>query len=101
MANLRRTEGLAFGTSGSPSRTPPPGTLLQLASDARLAAEAQVGLAVVATERGADTTVRIGIDGVAGRVTERRAAFMGGEQGRLRAALVAAAVLREYLQAAS
>jgi nicotinamide-nucleotide amidase len=64
-----------------------------LARRVREAAPADVGLAVIARERGADTTVSIAIADGRETFRERRMAFLGGEQGRRRAALVGAAAL--------
>jgi hypothetical protein len=59
----------------------------------RDASGADVGIAVVAVERGGDMTVRIAVS--AGRTTSEveRLAFLGGEQGRRRAANLACAEL--------
>lgn len=74
-----------------------PGDLEALAHEVRAAAAADVGLAVTLRPEGSDTTVLIAVDTDAGAKTERRLAFLGGEQGRLRAALLAAGVLWEAL----
>jgi nicotinamide-nucleotide amidase len=76
-----------------------PGDLDVMAGDVRAAAGADVGLAVRIHPAGSDTTVTIAIDTEAGTRTEERLAFLGNEQGRLRAALNAAAVLWEALGA--
>lgn len=73
------------------------GDLEAMAGHVRSAAGADVGVAVTLRPEGSDTTVLIAIDTDAGTTTERRLAFLGGEQGRLRAALLAAAVLWETL----
>jgi nicotinamide-nucleotide amidase len=73
------------------------GDLDVIAGDARAVAGADVGLAVRIHPAGSDTTVTIAIDTEHGTRTEERLAFLGGEQGRLRAALNAAAVLWEAL----
>jgi nicotinamide-nucleotide amidase len=73
------------------------GDLDVMAGDARAAAGADVGLAVRIEAEGSDTAVLVAIDTEAGTRTERRLAFLGGEQGRIRAALIAAAVLWEAL----
>ncbi len=86
-ARLRRTESLAADpTDGSPE-------LAQLADRAREAAGCEVGVAVHARPRGEDTAVSVVVASPRGTHHERRLAFLGGTQGRSRAALVAAAVL--------
>ena len=70
-----------------------PEDLEGLAREIRGAAESHVGLAVRIRPEGSDTTVLVAIDSPDGTRTEKRLAFLGGEQGRLRAALLAAAVL--------
>lgn len=61
---------------------------------------AEVGIAVSTRASGADTGVTIGVATPDGTRTERHVAFQGGEQGRLRAALLAASVLLGQLRAA-
>jgi hypothetical protein len=69
----------------------------RFARDVRVRAGAEIGLAVEARERAGDTRVRIVIDGV-GRARHRAStAFLGGEQGRRRAAVAACAALWEAL----
>ena len=63
-------------------------------------AAATVGLAVDARPRGDDTVVTIGIATPLGLERERRLGFLGGSQGRSRAALLAAAALLRRLRAA-
>lgn len=75
--------------------------LVRLAEDARRAAGADVGLALVAAPRGGDTGVHAAVVDPAGEHVERRLAFLGGPQGRGRAALAAAHVLLARLAAAS
>ncbi len=58
---------------------------------------ADVGLAILARVRGADTGVGIGVTTPDGTRGVERVAFLGGEQGRLRAGLAAAHVLLETL----
>jgi nicotinamide-nucleotide amidase len=67
--------------------------VLELAERARVDAGAQVGLAVRTRERGGDTAVTVGVVTPRGSHRERRMAVLGGHNGRLRAALVAAGVL--------
>jgi hypothetical protein len=64
-------------------------------------AGADVGCAVTIRARGDDTAVSVAIVSPQGEHAERRLAFLGGEQGRLRAALVAGDVLLRELRRAS
>jgi nicotinamide-nucleotide amidase len=73
--------------------------IAHLAETVRAAGHSDIGLAVEARESGRDMTVDIAIASPAGVTTERRTVFMGGQQGRLRAALTAAAVLWASLRA--
>jgi hypothetical protein len=57
-------------------------------------------MAVRAMARGDDTAVSVAIVSPAGAHRERRLAFLGGAQGRARAALTAAAVLHATLMSA-
>jgi nicotinamide-nucleotide amidase len=70
------------------------------AVDVRSATGAEVGLVVRATEEGDDTSVTVAVATPEGTHRERRLAFLGGAQGRSRAALTAAAVLLARLRAA-
>ena len=72
--------------------------LSALADTVRLAAGADVGLAVRAMPRGEDTAVTVTVHTPAGDRTERRLAFMGGSIGRSRAAMAAASVLLTALR---
>src|SRR3990172_2415019 len=72
--------------------------LTTLAREARDAAGADVGLAVRAWTRGGDMAVSIAVVDPAGEHAERRVAFLAGEMGRTRAALLAAAVLQGRLR---
>jgi hypothetical protein len=84
---LRRTESLTADSNGG-------GPVLEhLAEAARDAAGCDVGVAVRAAPRGEDTAVTVVVVTPRGTHTERRLAFLGGAQGRSRAALTAAAVL--------
>jgi nicotinamide-nucleotide amidase len=65
---------------------------------ARVAAGADVGLAVRAVPRGEDTAVTVTVRTPSGERTERRLAFMGGSIGRRRAAMAAASVLLTALR---
>ncbi len=70
-----------------------PGDLRRAAAAVRDAAAADIGLAMRVHARGGDTAVTIGLalPGASRRVT--RTAFMGGDAGRRRAAILAAAEL--------
>ena len=84
---LRRTESLAADpTDGAAG-------LERLAEEARDAGSCEVGVAVRAGPRGDDTAVSVVVASPHGLHRERRLAFLGGAQGRSRAALTAAAVL--------
>jgi nicotinamide-nucleotide amidase len=69
------------------------------AGQVRTDAGASVGLAVTVRERGGDTAVSVAVATASRLVRRRSRAFLGGGQGRARAALVAAAVLLEVLRA--
>jgi hypothetical protein len=60
---------------------------------------ADIGLALYAREARGDTHVRIAITTEGGTREEQRVAFLGGEDGRRRAALAACAVLWTLLAA--
>ena len=72
--------------------------LARFAQRAREHGGSEVGLAVRATPRDGDTTVSIAIVSPMGERHKRRLVFLGGAQGRSRAALAAAAVLLEALR---
>ena len=72
--------------------------LERLADDARIAAAADVGLAVRALPRGEDTAVSVTVRTPNGDWSERRLAFLGGSIGRSRAAMTAASVLLNALR---
>ena len=59
---------------------------------------ADIGLAVRARERAGDTAVSIAISGDGPTIRVTRTAFLGGEEGRRRAALVACAELWRRLR---
>jgi nicotinamide-nucleotide amidase len=61
-------------------------------------APAEVGLAVEAQPRRGDTAVNVAVVDPRGTKRERRLAFLGGEQGRARAALTAASILLARLR---
>ena len=76
---------------------------IDIGAEARFVAEASkatVGLAVMARPRGDDTAVTIGLASPAGTERERRLGFLGGSQGRSRAAVLAAAAVLRRLRAA-
>ncbi|MDQ2964426.1 MAG: molybdopterin-binding protein [Chloroflexota bacterium] len=83
---LRRSESLAADSSDAAA-------LERLAEAARETAGCDVGVAVRAAPRGEDTAVTVVVVTPQRTHTERRLAFLGGAQGRSRAALTAAAVL--------
>jgi hypothetical protein len=61
----------------------------------------EVGLAVEVRARGGDTAVSVAVVDPGGEHRERRIAFLGGDQGRARAALNAAAILLARLEPAA
>jgi nicotinamide-nucleotide amidase len=67
--------------------------LLALANRARVAGGSDVGVAVEIRAHGADTSVLMGMAGPEREHAERTVAFLGGQQGRARAALNTAAFL--------
>lgn len=67
--------------------------LLSEVRDLRERSGAQVALGVHAADRGGDTDVAIVVVTPAGEHIEHRTAFLGGANGRMRAALAAASVL--------
>lgn len=76
------------GTDGAPLSG-----LERAADRVRSAAGADVGIAVSARPRGRDTGVSVAVVTPVGSHRERRVAFLGGRQGRVRAALAAAHVV--------
>jgi len=76
----------------------PSARLLTAARDVRERTGAEVGLALRARERGPDTVVSVAVVTPTREHAERRMAFLGGSQGRTRAALTAAAVLLAVLR---
>jgi nicotinamide-nucleotide amidase len=70
---------------------------MHLAERVRRAGASDVGLAVEVRPRGGDTAVSVAIVDPRGEHRERRLAFLGGEHGRSRAALAAAAILHARL----
>jgi hypothetical protein len=69
-----------------------------LAERVRDAGGTEVGFAVEVRPRGGDTAVSVAVVDPRGHHRERRLAFLGGDQGRARAALNAAAILLERLR---
>jgi len=95
---------LAFAESLAERPRPHDGraaTLEHLATQVRKLGGSEVGLAVEARPRRGDTAVTIAIVDPGGRHRERRIVFLGGTQGRSRAAVAAAAVLVKRLQTAA
>jgi nicotinamide-nucleotide amidase len=76
-------------------------TLTDLAREIRGRAGVEVGLAVRARARGADTAVTVAVMTPDSEHRETRRAFLGGSHGRTRAALIAASVLFVALRDAS
>jgi len=72
--------------------------LAELAAAVRADGHSDVGLAVVARPRGADTAVSIAVATPYGTTQRRSIAFLGGDQGRSRAALGSASLLLEVLR---
>ena len=70
-----------------------PGDLRQAAEAARQAASADIGMAMRVRPRGVDLAVGIGLARSGGTTRVTRMAFIGGEAGRRRAAVIAAAEL--------
>jgi nicotinamide-nucleotide amidase len=73
-------------------------SLLDLARGIRERAGADVGLAVHARERGADTAVTVAVVTPSSEHRETRRTFLGGSHGRTRAALTTAGVLFTLLR---
>ncbi len=86
-------------TVGAARQPGGPGEPALSAARIRTEAGADVGLAVAVRQRGADSAVSLAV-ATPDRVVRRRSiAFLGGDQGRLRSALMAAAFLLEVLRA--
>ncbi len=90
-------DGAAGGPPAIEEHDPASRRMEYLAGWARDAASCQVGLAVEARPHGKDLTVRVAVVTPDGTTSERRLAFMGGPQGRSRAALTAASILLSRL----
>lgn len=87
--------GAQFFAAGELVRLAEP--LKHLAQTVRRWAGADIGLAVRAAERDADTAVSVAIDSSTGTQFEERTVFLGGAEGRRRSAIAACAVLLDYL----
>jgi nicotinamide-nucleotide amidase len=70
---------------------------VQAAERARAEAGTDVGLALVSRRRGEDTAATVGVATPLRTHRERRVVFLGGAQGRQRAAVAAAAILHTTL----
>jgi nicotinamide-nucleotide amidase len=95
---LRVSESLAEGTATARAHGIGAGLEL-LARRAVELGDAQVGVAVRARSRAADTAVSVVVVGPGWIHRERRMVFLGGENGRLRAALAAVHILLTALRA--
>jgi nicotinamide-nucleotide amidase len=108
MAGLRRAESIGANEPGGAFARADDGdgagtgdgraALDRAAEAARATAGTEVGLAVRIRARGDDTAVSVAIIDPDGTHRESRMAFLGGSQGRTRAALTAAAILLERLR---
>ena len=67
--------------------------MIERAEDARADAGTAIGLAVHVLDQGDDAVASIAVVTPARQVVERRTVFLGGANGRIRAALAAASVL--------
>jgi nicotinamide-nucleotide amidase len=91
---------LVYAVVRAADDSPPDGDdLEELAAAAREAGRCEVGIAVRTASRGEDTAVSVALVTPDGTHRERRLAFLGGSQGRSRAALTAAAILLARLPA--
>jgi nicotinamide-nucleotide amidase len=92
----------AAGTGGSSAEEPDeaadPMTSELAAAELRASTGASVACALRVTERGPDAAVSVAVATPSGVHRERRVAFLGGVQGRHRAALIAAAIVLERLR---
>jgi hypothetical protein len=95
---LERSESRREDSNAKVNTASPSLLLEEAAERARREAGTQVGMAVRATERGSDMAVTVAVATPIRTHTERRLAFLGGSQGRSRAALTAAAVLLAELR---
>ena len=92
MAALRRAEVLTARPATGDA------ALIAEAARVRAAADTSVGLAVTTRPAGSDTDVEVAVVMPEGSHVEHRLAFLRGRHGADRAALAAAAVLREVLR---
>lgn len=90
---LVRAESAETPGSGGGARD-----VADLAARVRAAASADIAVAARVTSRGADLSVEVAVVSPQGLRREDRTAFLGGTQGRHRAAISAAAVLLEELR---
>jgi competence/damage-inducible protein CinA-like protein len=94
---------LAFGETLAerPSHASERATLEQLAARVREVGGTDVGVAVETRERGGDTAVTVAVVTPETTHRETRVVFLGGAQGRGRAAVAAAAILASRLRPAN
>jgi nicotinamide-nucleotide amidase len=95
--------GGADEPAGAAGPAPPDGSrrsLEELADHIRRAGGTEVGLAVEARERGGDTAASVAVVTPGSRHRETRVVFLGGAQGRSRAAVAATAILLSRLNPA-
>lgn len=99
---LRRVEilrrGAGTAATGNVDAADRDGAVLREARDVRERSGAAVGLAVDALDRGGDTDVAVAVVSPHGEHVEHRTAFLGGRNGRSRAALASAAALFAVLR---
>ena len=96
---LTNLMGSVPGLTSAEVRAKVPGTLVEAARAIRAASSADVALVVRARPRAGDTAVSVVVVAPTGTHRESRLAFLGGEQGRHRAALAAADILLRRLRA--
>ena len=104
LPQLRRAESSrsrpAPGTAARGQATAPGATCVEAEARAIAALSGtEIGLALGARPRGDDTAIEIAVATPAGVQRERHVGFLGGAQGRSRAALLAAATLLRRLRA--
>ena len=106
LPQLRRAESLSNAGRpagpGTQGRTTPPGADFVVEAEARAIAAlsgTEIGLALTVRPLGDDTAIEIAVATPAGVQRERHVGFLGGAQGRSRAALLAAATLLRRLRA--
>jgi nicotinamide-nucleotide amidase len=93
-----RADGRPPSSGDAPPEDSPAPALARATSRIRARAGADVALGVQVAARGDDTAVEIVVVSPSGTHRERRLAFLGGAQGRSRAALLASATLLERLR---